>query len=106
MLEMITGFLLTNIWSVGVVVIFIVAMGMMWFNGYKKNVALVCLELIAISESRFSQGQNMVKLNAVIDGIYNQFPVIVKIFVTRERLIVFINKIVADSKSWLQHQAE
>ena len=64
------------------------------------------LTLIGRAELVFEHGENAEKLNSVIDGIYNKFPVIVKLLYTREDLVKLINTMVSETKEWLQNQTK
>ena len=77
----------------------------LWTKGYEENVALQLLILIGKAEIAFEDGENAAKLNAVLTGIYEKFPHILKLLYTKEDMIAMINKIVKDTKDWLQNKA-
>lgn len=105
-MEAILGLLATNWVNVLVVVLFVVGAIYLWKQGYKANVSLYILTLIAKAEAEFSHSENKEKLESVITGVYERFPSIIKFFYTRDDLIKLINEMVADTKSWLQNQSK
>lgn len=105
-METILGFLATNLASVLVVILFIVGAIYLWKQGYKSNVSLYILTLIAKAESEFSHSESKEKLESVITGVYERFPMIIKFFYSRNDLVKLINEMVADTKEWLQDQSK
>lgn len=99
-------FLSTNWISIAIVIMFVVAAIYMWQKGYKKQVSLYILTLIAKAEVQFEHGQNHEKLMSVLNGIYEAFPKVLKFFYSKQDMIVIINNMVADTKEWLQNQSK
>ena len=99
-------FLLTNWQSMLVVGIFIVVAGLLWFRGYKKQVSLVILKMIKIAEDKYEHGENATKLNYVVNQVHKSLPEVMKFFITEETLIKWINKLVEETKDWLQNQVK
>lgn len=104
-MEMLLAWLSMNWVSVLVCVVFIVGAIYLWKQGYKSNVSLYILTLIAKAEAEFEHGENKEKLESVITGVHDRFPGIIKFFYSRDDLVKLINQMVADTKSWLQNQS-
>ena len=62
--------------------------------------------MIKIAEDRFEHGENDTKLNYVVNQVYARLPKIMKFFITEQTLIRWINKLVAETKDWLQNQTQ
>lgn len=106
MFQALMEFLTANWQSVAIVVVFIIGLIVLYLKGYKSEVALGCIRLIAIAEEKFAYKDNETKLMYVYDHIYSKLPKIVKFFVSKDMLIKFIRDIVEDTKEWLQKQVE
>lgn len=105
-MEMLVSWLGMNWLSVLVVIVFVVGAIYLWKQGYKSNVSLYILTLIAKAEAEFEHGENKEKLESVITGVYDRFPSIIKFFYSRDDLVKLINQMVADTKLWLQNQSK
>lgn len=99
-------FLSVNWMSIAIGLIFVVGAIYLWQKGYKQQVSLYILTLIAKAELQFEHGANHEKLMSVLNGIYEAFPNVLKFFYTKEDMIVIINNMVADTKDWLQNQSK
>ena len=97
-------FLATNWLSILVVFVFIIVSGNLWFKGYKKEVSLLILKMISIAENKYKHGENANKLNYVVNQVHKTLPTIVKFFITEKMLVDWIDKLVAETKDWLQNQ--
>lgn len=70
----------------------------------KKGLKGTVIEMIVDAEERFKQGQNSQKLNYVIDIIMGLVPKGLRLFITRDTIKKFIQKIFDEVKICLDYQ--
>ena len=70
----------------------------------KKGLRGVVVDLIVIAEKEFKQGENEEKLNYVIDKLIALIPTPFNLFITRETVKKFIQKIFDEVKEALDYQ--
>lgn len=67
----------------------------------RKEYALldrIILVLVTEAEKQFGGGTGALKLAAVIDWIYPKIPAIIRIFITEERLVSIIERVLDEAK--------
>lgn len=80
--------------NISLAVIFIIALVVMWFKGKREFVKNIIKGLVKVAEEYFSKGKNKEKLYFVLDNILkitNKIWIL-KIYLTRERLIKWIEE--------------
>lgn len=83
---------------------FIYVTGRVIWSIKKKGLKGTVIEMIVDAEARFKQGQNSEKLNYVIDIIMGLVPKALRLFITRDTIKKFIQKIFDDIKIALDYQ--
>lgn len=98
-------FIQTN-W-LGLVIIalfFIYIIGRVAWSIKKKGLKGTVIEMIVDAEQRFKQGQNSEKLNYVIDKVISVIPMPLSLFITRDTIKKFAQKIFDEIKVALDYQ--
>lgn len=98
-------FIKTN-W-LGLVIIalfFIYVIGRILWSIKKKGLKGTVIEMIVDAEERYKQGQNSEKLNYVIDKVIAVIPMPLSLFITRDTIKKFIQKIFDEIKIALDYQ--
>lgn len=99
------NFIQTN-W-LGLVIIalfFIYVIGRIAWSIKKKGLKGTVIEMIVDAEERFKQGQNSQKLNYVIDKVIAVIPMPLSLFITRDTIKKFAQKIFDEIKVALDYQ--
>lgn len=60
--------------AVIVIILFVIAMALLWFNGKKKLVKEIILELVLIAEKTYGARTGPIKFASVLSEIYKEFP--------------------------------
>lgn len=98
-------FIQTN-W-LGLVIIalfFIYVIGRIAWSIKKNGLRSVAIKLIVTAEGRYKQGKNTEKLNYVIDKVIALIPMPLSLFITRDTIKKFIQKIFDEIKEALDYQ--
>jgi len=76
------------------------------FKGNKSVVMRMLYALVTEAERIYGAGTGSMKLAAVIDEIYPRLPAVVKIFITDETLVKWVEEALATAKeSWKKNAA-
>ena len=95
-----------------VVIVVIVALflGLMGFKLYSniklKGLRQTAIDLIVAAEHEFEQGQNSEKMDYVYNALVAFIPAPFRIFITKETVIAFIQKIFDEIKIALDYREE
>ncbi len=101
-LNFIFNLLKDNIDNIGVVLLFIGILMFMWFKLDKKDlVRRVLFNLVVKSEKEFGSGTGLIKYNHVVDEFYKIIPSILKLFISRKMLDMYIEEAVEQVKNIL-----
>ena len=84
--------------NICIVVIFIVALILLWKRGYKKQVKQILLVLVIQAEKAWGSGTGAVKFSQV----YSQLPTIITIFFSKNEIEIMINETVEYMKKYLE----
>lgn len=98
-------FIQTN-W-LGLVIIalfFIYVIGRVIWSIKKKGLKGTVIEMIVDAEARYKQGQNSEKMNYVIDKVIAVIPMPFSLFITRNTIKKFAQKIFDEVKAALDYQ--
>lgn len=100
------NFLLENWDSVLVIVAAIALFIFLYMRGEKKLIYTILYNLITEAEKNYGSGTGQLKLAAVISGIYEKLPAIIKIVITENRLVKWIEDVLRQAKQkWAENAA-
>ncbi|MDD2376043.1 MAG: hypothetical protein PHD15_00065 [Clostridia bacterium] len=69
-----------------------------------KGLRLVVINLIVEAEKIFQYGKNNEKFNYVFENLYARLPTLIKILLTKEDIMAFIQKVFDEIKISLDYQ--
>lgn len=91
--------------EISIVVILVIAFGLWLAWQIKKNgLKEFAVQMIIKAEDMYKKGQNEEKMNYVIDKVISLIPLPLSLFITREMVKNFIQKIFDDVKRALDYQ--
>lgn len=92
---------------ISIVVIALVVIASVIFLAYqikKKGLRKVAINFIVLAEEKFKKGQNSQKFNYVFDAVYEMLPAMLKIFITKQVVKDFIQKVFDEIKIALDYE--
>lgn len=97
--------------SIIIIAVFVIAVlaiiGLKLYSSIKlKGLRQTAIDLIAKAEEAFEKGKNSEKFQQVFDGVYNALPSIAKVFLTKETVVSFVQKVFDSIKIALDAQAK
>lgn len=81
-----------------IVISVIIAIGTLYLAIKNKRLREVAIALIIEAEEAFEYGKNSEKFNYVFENFYSRLPLILKIVITKENVIWFIQKVFDEIK--------
>lgn len=98
-------FIQTNWLGLAIIALFFIyVIGRVIWSIKKKGLKGTVIEMIVDAEQRFKQGQNSEKLNYVIDKVISVIPMPLSLFITRDTIKKFAQKIFDEIKVALDYQ--
>jgi hypothetical protein len=82
----------------------VIGLGTLYISIKNKGLRKVAIILIVEAEKAFKDGKNSEKFNYVFENLYAILPTILKIFMTKEDIKNFIQKIFDEIKVSLDYQ--
>lgn len=102
----ILNFLLQNWDSVLVIVAAIALFVFLYIKGEKKIIYTILFNLITEAERVYGSGTGKLKLASVLTSIYEKLPTVVKLVVTENRLVEWIEDVLQQAKKkWAENAA-
>lgn len=94
-----------DILSIVIIVIgVIIALGTLYIAIRNKGLRQVAISLIVEAEEAFEYGKNSEKFNYVFENFYARLPTLLKFVLTKENVIIFIQKVFDEIKIALDYQ--
>lgn len=84
----------------------LIAIGYLVYNICTKGLRQTAIDLIVAAEHEFEQGQNSEKMDYVYNALVAFIPAPFRIFITKETVIAFIQKIFDEIKIALDYREE
>ena len=84
-------------------IIFICALGLLWYLGKKRMVKNIILGLVIQAELNWGSGAGKLKFIEVMSTIYEKLPLIVQLFIPQSKIIEWIEAAVEYVKTELVH---
>lgn len=92
------NFLTTHWVSILVVVVFIAVIVILAVRGKKQIIYKMLYALVTEAEERYGSGEGSIKFAEVMTKIYDKLPLIIKVFITYEKLTDWIEKALVEAK--------
>lgn len=99
-------FIVTNIYSIIVVILFIIAMAILYKMNRKDLVKKIILALVVQAEKNLGSGTGALKYAEVINKLYQTLPLILRMLYTKSEInqfiedgVVLLKKMFADGKT-------
>lgn len=92
---------------ISIIVVALVVIASVIFLAYqikKKGLRKVAINFIVLAEEKFKKGQNSQKFNYVFDAVYEMLPAMLKIFITKQVVKDFIQKVFDEIKVALDYE--
>ena len=92
---------------ISIIVVALVVIASAIFLAYqikKKGLRKVAINFIVLAEEKFKKGQNSQKFNYVFDAVYEMLPAMLKIFITKQVVKDFIQKVFDEIKIALDYE--
>lgn len=96
------NFIKSNIYSIIVILLFVVGMLFLYKNGKKKTVRKIVLSLVVQAEKALGSGTGELKYAMVVESIYNILPSILTMLISEKELDNMIEKAVKDLQRYLE----
>lgn len=87
-----------------IVVVAILALGVLYFSIKNKGLREVAITLIVEAEQAFEYGKNSEKFNYVFENFYARLPTLLRFILTKENVIMFIQRVFDEIKIALDYQ--
>lgn len=84
-----------------VIVLFVSALIFMWFKGKKPLAKQIILNMVILAEQMYGSGTGKIKFNTVMSNIYGKLPMVIRLFVTYDVLVKWIEEAVQYLKTEL-----
>lgn len=84
---------------IGVVIVF----GVLYIAIKNKGLRQVAIILIVEAEKAFEHGKNSEKFNYVFENFYERLPTLLKLLITKEDIVSFIQKVFDEVKIALDY---
>lgn len=105
-LNFMIGVLKGNWLDLLVVLIFVVAVVLLWKKGKKQAVKSMIYYLVCKAEQQFGSKTGDIKFAAVTTWLYDRLPLIVRFVFTKEEIGQYIEEAVIKLKKYLQENPE
>ena len=60
--------------AIVIAILFVIVMALLWFNGKKKLVKDIILELVIVAEKTYGSGTGPIKFASVLSQLYEKYP--------------------------------
>jgi len=88
-----------------ITLVVVIALFTLYISVKNKGLRVIAINLIVEAENAFKYGKNTEKFNYVFENLYARLPTLLKLFLTKEDIIMFIQKVFDEIKISLDYQS-